>query len=295
MALKDLFSFKTVPFEEVATVEGENLRKIMIEGNSSDIDVIPGETDSIEIKLSGEISEKLVDSVSLKASRVNDTLMIEVKRKHSTFQFGVTIQSLSLEVQVPQRMYESLFIYTASGDISVHGIEAKDVECKASSGDIKLKSVNQPDYIKLSSSSGDILLADAKAKKLKLKSSSGSIVTRKANWASSTITSSSGEIDVDSFTGQLRADSSSGDIQIYSESLSGDLDVESSSGSVNIEFLEEPQSVFLDYKASSGEGDVQLIGMDFEEKKESKIVGTKGEGQYSIKVRTSSGDFSLKA
>lgn len=105
--------------------------------------------------------------------------------------------------------------------------------------------------------------------------------------------SSSGDLSLDSVNAvymQLR--SSSGDIQV--SRFSADLiEFRASSGDIGILLSDWPSGLDLDFRSGSGDGRVGLEGFEYETDKSNRIVGKIGEGKIKMKVRTSSGDFSL--
>lgn len=92
---------------------------------------------------------------------------------------------------------------------------------------------------------------------------------------------------------EMKAQSSSGNVDVSHESLAGNLTAHTSSGDVTFLFEEEPQSFILDYQSSSGEERIQLDGIHYERRAEHEVKGYKGEQKYQILVETSSGDFTL--
>ncbi|UAK17007.1 DUF4097 family beta strand repeat-containing protein [Sporolactobacillus terrae] len=50
----------------------------------------------------------------------------------------------------------------------------------------------------------------------------------------------------------------------------------------------------MDYRGSSGDGSVRIKDMLYEEKSDHRIVGKKGDGRYTVRVQTSSGDFKFR-
>ncbi len=55
----------------------------------------------------------------------------------------------------------------------------------------------------------------------------------------------------------------------------------------------EADSFTLDFKAKSGDGEIDVPGFMFEEKIGNRFVGQIGDGKSSITVRVTSGDFQL--
>jgi lia operon protein LiaG len=192
-----------------------------------------------------------------------------------TFHFGFVIMSLDLVIQVPEKEYESMILTSSSGDIRIKDVKAVEMETEISSGDIIVEGVTVASAYKLETSSGDIRVKDTKADTFDLHASSGDII-------------------LENLEGNINVETSSGDIEIENKAVNGNILAEASSGDVSITNQETPKSLSIDFKGSSGDGTVNLEGVSYEEKSEDTIIGKIGNGEYELKVRTTSGDFQLK-
>ncbi|MCO7125828.1 DUF4097 domain-containing protein [Sporolactobacillus shoreicorticis] len=149
--------------------------------------------------------------------------------------------------------------------------------------------------VSAATSSGDLTMRDTHVKgKLNANTSSGDVRLIRSSADEMRLLTHSGDITVTDYRGNLDASARSGDIDLTSDELVGDLNLETSSGDVMIALGGEPDSVSVYYQGSSGDGSVHLKDMLYEEKSDHCIIGKKGEGKYKIKVRTRSGDFRLR-
>lgn len=172
----------------------------------------------------------------------------------STVNFGISFQDLNLEIAVPKKQLNNLTINSSSGDVQVEGLKAKEMELKLSSGDIHFKNVQSPHI---------------------------------------NIRTSSGSVEGEKVKGDLSVGTSSGDIDLSKHSLNQNVDVHSSSGDIRIQASEEPSSLYVQFDSSSGEAEIDFP-MQFSSMDESHVKGTVGEGEHTVQVNTSSGDFELR-
>lgn len=250
------FSLDTYNVSEKVVVNNKDFSKIEIDLSSSDLTVLPTTEKEITVELNGKISKKLKKKIKLDVKERDNTLKIELKDEDQIkFNIGVMIVDTNVEVYLPEKIYESLKIDLSSGDIEIENIKSKEFILEASSGDI---------------------------------------IVRDLEATINQFHTSSGEIKASNIIGNIAADTSSGDITIQNEEVTGDIKAEASSGNVTVEFEKEPSSLAIQFKANSGEGEVTLDGVSYEEKSENEIRGKIGSGDFKLKVDTSSGDFYLK-
>jgi lia operon protein LiaG len=250
------FSLDTYNVNDKVVVNNKDISKVEIDLSSSDLTVLPTTDKEITVEFNGKISKKLKKKIKLDVKERDNTLKIELKDEDQIkFNIGVMIVDTNVEVYLPEKIYESLKIDLSSGDIEMENIKSKEFILEASSGDI---------------------------------------IVRDLEATINQFHTSSGEIKASNIIGNIAADTSSGDITIQNEDVTGDIKAEASSGDVTVEFKEEPSSLAIEFRASSGEGEVTLAGVSYEEKTENKIKGKIGSGEFNLKVDTSSGDFYLK-
>jgi lia operon protein LiaG len=250
------FSLETYNVHDNVVVQNSDISSIEINISSADLMLHPSGENEIIVEMNGKISKKLKKKLKLDVQESGNKLTIGLLGEEQIkLNIGVLIVDTRVEVFLPQKIYDSLNIKTSSGDMEIQ---------------------------------------DFKAKETILKTSSGSLMIRDFHGKEHHFQSSSGEIILENVTGDITAESSSGDISIQLENETGDIDAKTSSGDVTIEYRDQPASLNLDFKGSSGDGEILIDGVKFEENSEHKIRGTIGSGDYKLNVRTSSGDFVLR-
>ncbi|MDR6120476.1 DUF4097 and DUF4098 domain-containing protein YvlB [Bacillus sp. SLBN-46] len=126
-----------------------------------------------------------------------------------------------------------------------------------------------------------------------LKASSGDVTAKNISSKELTIQATSGDIAVNGIDAkQISVHTTSGDIDGARVAGFTHLTLEATSGDISLNTRET--SFILDFMSTSGEGEVTVPNFLFEEKTEERIIGNKGEGNHSITVKTTSGDFSFK-
>ncbi|WML50222.1 DUF4097 family beta strand repeat-containing protein [Neobacillus sp. PS3-34] len=289
------FSFDTNNVSDKAVIDNDGIKKLKVDLSSSDVSIHPTTDKEITVELSGKISKKLKKKIKLAVRENGDTAEVSLKNENQIkFNIGVLIVDTNVDIYMPKEMFESIRLETSSGDIAAEGLTAKEISLQSSSGDIAVENSKAEDLFAIQTSSGDISSMKNSGEKLDMKASSGDINVKDQESREAVIQSSSGEIRLRNISGNLAADSSSGDIFIKNKEITGDFNAESSSGDITIEFDKNPSSLAFDFRGNSGEGKVEFGGVKYEEKKENELIGTIGLGEYKLKARTNSGDFTLR-
>lgn len=290
----NFFSSGNVEINESKVVDGDKITSIDIHSSSPNVYLIPSDSDEIIIELTGEVSSKLKNSFSLDVDTSRDKLSVKVNRKSETIRniFGTIVIRTKLEIYVPEKMYDSISINTSSGKIEIEDLHAKSFDLRASSGKIDIENIIAEKDFNARTSSGRIEVSNSEAASLNTSASSGSITLKNIQTSTMNIATSSGSIELSDSMGEITAAASSGRITINNKQLNGNISVATSSGRVEIN-VQDLSSAIVDFKASSGRGNVSVPGMTFEEKSNNLIYGKIGSGDYKIKVRTSSGGFNL--
>jgi DUF4097 and DUF4098 domain-containing protein YvlB len=164
-----------------------------------------------------------------------------------------TNMSAHLDISVPQKLYKQLDAKTASGNIKIENLQIDQLKAHAASGDISISDIFSKDI---------------------------------------NVNVSSGDIYAENVEGDIKTDTSSGDTYLLLNTIDHDIEMEAASGDIKVEVRNEPNDFTLDYAGSSGDGKVSLP-MNYDVKTDDEIRGKAGSGKHMLKVRTSSGDFSL--
>ncbi|MGD6776800.1 DUF4097 family beta strand repeat-containing protein [Sutcliffiella horikoshii] len=286
------FNFSTSPIEQEETVDGSEAENIEIRATSADIKVVSVEREDIYAKLSGDVSEKNKGKYKLIVKEVDGTIQIEVVQPNMEFQIGTNITSLKVEIEVPEKTYTELSTISTSSDIQMSGLQVDSLRTEVTSGDIMVENITIKDSYSIELTSGDVRIENTVAKNITIEGTSGDI-TFKEVLSDLQVDTTSGDINVWGVEGNVDVETTSGDIEIDNKRVTGNLEVEVTSGDVRVKFDQNPSSLAVDFKGRSGKGTVNLDGMQYKEKSERNIEGQIGDGEFLLKVRTTSGDFRL--
>ncbi|UHA60698.1 DUF4097 domain-containing protein [Metabacillus litoralis] len=274
-ATTDVFSLEMKDILQEEEVKGTEIQQIEVGTSSTNIKMVPSKGDSIKVKLTGKVSEKLKDKYKLVVTEEGDTVNIDVENQDLYFYVGFSFIELNLEIEVPEKEYQSLVVESSSGDIDISQLKVEEFRTEASSGDITIDQISVSTNNKMEASSGTIHVKNSSASVFDLGASSGDIILQNVD-------------------GHVEAETSSGSIELNNKQVTGNINALASSGDVIVQFDESPKSLAVDFTGSSGEGVIELEGFSYEDKSENIINGKIGSGEYELKVRTSSGDFQLK-
>jgi lia operon protein LiaG len=287
---------KTEEFYWNKTVQGNDIEVLNIDTSSTEVILSAGSEEDIKMELKGEISSKLKENVQVEVTQSGRSLNVKViVERNSGFSFGMEVIKLALMLEVPQKLYEKIIVETSSGGINAKDLEGKEVKFKASSGEVDASGIKAHIEFKSKAKSGGILLNGIEAPAIFAKANSGTLILQNLISEDIQAKASSGRIIAKKWTGSFSAETNSGGIDLHSPELTGNIDAEASSGDVMLFFDKKPESFTIDFSGSSGEAQMEMKGVEFEEKTDHRISGKMGDGKYTIRVKTSSGDFDFRA
>lgn len=209
-----------------------------------------------------------------------DTLVISMNNSGIDFSSWINWimsrgQNTTVNVSVPDKVYEKLTIGMTSGSAESVGVSAKNVELSTTSGSLK--------YIQ----------PDITTDSLTIKTTSGSITALNAATKSYDIRATSGDINVSSLTGTGNIRVSSGDLQIGFKELTGDCYVNMTSGDVALGL---PWDTSANIHCSKTSGDVVMTTFDGTETNSVDVESgdiVLGSGGNKINITLTSGDIEL--
>ncbi|UNK16096.1 DUF4097 domain-containing protein [Paenibacillus sp. N3/727] len=288
------FSFDTKEINGEQTFDANDFRHLNLRTGSSDIHFVQGNADQIKVRLHGKVSPQIAEQVKLKAEPNGDTLVLGVDVPQG-IDLGVRVMNIDLTVELPEKQWASAGIESGSGDIEIAQMQGDSVIIKASSGDVKVQQV-RADEITVHTGSGDIKAEEIDAESIALESGSGDISAERYKASMLNFQSGSGDVELKDGESGIQGKTGSGNIRLDADQLIHDAELRSSSGRVTVDLVKEPSSLKVDFEGSSGKGDMQWDGMRYEtnDKDKNQLKGTFGSGGVVLKVRTSSGDFTLK-
>jgi len=156
-----------------------------------------------------------------------------------------------LDVYIPQDYTGNIDIDAVSADVDISNLDINDFKCKTVSGDLRIEFLGS-DSLTLNTTSGDLNIVD--------------------------------------FSGNLEADSVSGDINVEYRIFDNNIDIKTISGKVKID-LPQNAEFYLKTNTVSGEVVARFPITIISFNKMNQLEGTVGTGDNSIIIDTVSGDI----
>ena len=158
-----------------------------------------------------------------------------------------------LDVYIPQDYRESIIIDTVSADVDISNLDINNFQCETVSGDLRIESLGSDNL---------------------------------------TFNTASGDVDIVDFSGNLKADSVSGDIDVGYRVFDNNVDIKTISGKVKID-LPQYAEFYLKTNTVSGEVVAKFPITIISFNKMNQLEGTVGTGDNRIIVDTVSGSIYL--
>jgi lia operon protein LiaG len=254
------FSMKSITLEESHVISAKKIAELNINTLSTDVELLPHNKEDIIVELNGQVSEKMKDAYQLTVEENDDVLNVKLDRKSKpSFSVFAINKGVTLTVLIPEKKYDEIVIESKSGDVNVEDLTADHMLFKAASGDMVVENLSARD-ITIQTTSGDTFANGISADVLNMEAVSGDMTGEKLTAVS-----------------EMTLQAKSGDIILNTT----------------------VEAYTLDFEGTSGDGIVKVPGFLYKEKEEDRINGTFGddatdEGILIIKVRTTSGDFTLE-
>lgn len=230
----DVRRLNTVQFETKTYPVQESFRHIDIHDVDCDVRLLPAADGQCKVVCTE--SDRIINTVEVQ----NDTLTItrrDTRRWYERISFWWG-GGLTLTVYLPEQEYQTLFLKTVSGDISVPD-DFTFTQAEASS------------------TSGDILFLARTAGGLTVTSTSGEIETGNASGGDVRVTTTSGDIRLSGVTArELNVKTTSGEIELKSVVAEHGADVRSTSGDVEFDRFD---AASIRIKTVSGEVEGNLL------------------------------------
>ena len=159
--------------------------------------------------------------------------------------------NVALDVYIPLDYMDNINIDSVSAGIDISNLNINNLQCKTVSGDLRIESLGS-DNLTLNTTSGDVNMMD--------------------------------------FSGNLKADSVSGDINVGYRVFDNNIDIKTISGKVKID-LPQDAEFYLKTNTVSGEVVAEFPLKIISFNKMNQLEGTVGKGDNSIIIDTVSGDI----
>ncbi|TMV52856.1 DUF4097 domain-containing protein [Paenibacillus mesophilus] len=267
-------SLSTSKIDISESYDADAYQNIAIDVSSSDVNVVRGSSDRIEVRVHGKTSTNYSDEIGLRAEPKGGTLKLGIDKPERK-QFGFVIHSVTMTVELPEKRWNEIKVKVGSGNVDVAKINGKSIEAETSSGNVKLSA--------------------SEAKTIELKTGSGNVQADGFKADTFTFDTKSGTVKLKDGAAKVKGETGSGDIRIEFPELLHDTSLSTGSGNVTIELDREPKSMTVDWRLGSGKASIGWKGLNGMEKSEDgkSGKGTFGNGDTTLKVVTGSGNITM--
>ncbi len=261
---------ETHNIDEEKVIDIGNKEKISISGVLCDINVITEDRDNIKAHLYGSVTA----AISPKLEARDNVNEVKIVSKWPALNVGsIGPNDLNLDIYIPNT-YDNY------------------LELNVISGNINLKEMNKLISLSIETVSGDIEFSDINLEECNLKSISGDLDIKNLYSNETNIKTTSGNVRLKGFSGELISNTISGNISVEYIDFSNDIKMDSVSGRIIIDLPDDSEFTLKTHTVSGKMKCDFPIVLNGESDKHD-INGEVGNGKYSIKLETTSGDIKI--
>ena len=306
----DFTRLNTIQYETNTYSVEQPFSHLRVEGAECDIRLVPAQGSACRV-ICAE-AEQVSHTVEVRDGTL--TVIRQDQRKWYE-QFGFHWGRMEITVELPQQTYDSLYLKTLSGDISVpEGFSFSQAEVRSTSGRIGYAAATQGSLL-LKTTSGDLTARGLTTENLEARSVSGDVeleqieaetIITEAPSGGITIRSAQvrGQVSAETVSGAIkleqlncqsvRAHASSGDLRLTSAAAAGPMELKTVSGGIKLEHSDAER-----LSITSTSGDVSgtlLTGKLFTTRTTSGTVRVPGSTLDAglCEITTTSGDIRIE-
>ena len=250
VSFRDRNNFEGNSIDEVKTFNIYQLKEIYIHSVSSDVSVFSTDEEDVKIHFYGRSALKSEKALPKLITNLEGS-KLKIEIEYPKVLFSWAASDILLDIYIPRDYRDNVIIDAVSAEVDISNLDINNFQCKTVSGDLRIESLGS-DNLTLKTTSGDVNLMD--------------------------------------FTGNLKADSVSGDIDVRYRVFDNNIDVKTISGKVTID-LPQNAEFYLKTNTVSGEVVAKFPITIISFNKMNQLEGTVGTGDNSIIIDTVSGDI----
>ena len=237
--------------------------KVIVNSENSSIVVNAGPEEEVNVKA----TLRGTDRLDYEINQEGDTITIKIEVDTTWLSWG---RGASADIAITSPVNTEVEIDTSNGSIELDGIEGA-VSTKSTNGRIVLENVK-----------GD-LNAETTNGRIKVDTLEGAAVLKSSN----------GSADVQNIVGEIDIETSNGRISFSGELIPGGNNRLVTSNGAVVAKLQGNPSVSLDAETSNGDVESELA-ITVTSMGDDRLVGTIGDGEADLYIRTSNGDVTIK-
>ncbi|WP_077214696.1 DUF4097 family beta strand repeat-containing protein [Bacillus dakarensis] len=242
----------------------DEIKTIELDVSGVNVNILPESRKNLEVNLDGKGNVQI--------HKDKDTIAITYEK--NWLQWFPFFNRGDVKVFIPEDYNQELDVEIGSGNVHLIG-----------------KSSSQPyelDKLAIDMSSGKAALKNLSVKEFEHDGSSGHLSINSLTADKSDIDISSGSIFIGEYTGALKADLSSGKLEVKMKELADSVQVDVSSGSV---FLDLPDDADFTLNGESTSGNISCeFPLEIIKQDQRTLEGSHGKGTHPIEIEVSSGN-----
>lgn len=247
---RDRNNFEGNSIDEVRTFGIDQLKEVYIHTVSSDVSVFPTDEEDIKIHFYGRSALKSEKALPKLITNLKGN-KLKIEIEYPKVLFSWAAADVLLDIYIPRDYRDNVIIDVVSAEVDISNLDIDNFQCKTVSGDLKIKSLDSDNL---------------------------------------TLKTVSGDVNIMNFTGNLKADLVSGDIDVGYKFFDNNVDIKTISGKVTIA-LPQNAEFYLKTNTVSGEVVAKFPITMISFNKMNQLEGTVGTGDNSIIIDTVSGDI----
>lgn len=247
---RDRNNFEGNSIDEVRTFDIDQLKEVYIHTVSSDVSVFPTDEEDIKIHFYGRSALKSEKALPKLITNLKGN-KLKIEIEYPKVLFSWAAADVLLDIYIPRDYRDNVIIDVVSAEVDISNLDIDNFQCKTVSGDLKIKSLDSDNL---------------------------------------TLKTVSGDVNIMNFTGNLKADLVSGDIDVGYKFFDNNVDIKTISGKVTID-LPQNAEFYLKTNTVSGEVVAKFPITMISFNKMNQLEGTVGTGDNSIIIDTVSGDI----
>jgi DUF4097 and DUF4098 domain-containing protein YvlB len=268
-----------VSTNEFITIQDDRFINVDIDVQHGALFIRPSDSSVTTAELIGS-NEKL----KLTAEIVGNTLFIRLKSlRHWLLLFNLNMKSVTLNVFIPKKLYQSVAMKTDNGRISAEKLLCKKISVNTDNGKIQLKEIAAT-TLTAETDNGRIEIGKLQVDHLRTKTDNGRIEMRHVDADSIVAESGNGRIELEHVTGSIIGSTDNGRITLLTDSLDRNIDLQTDNGSIVIQSSSKPTSVSIHTKTGHGKIDV------FGERNSRTVIGA---GEHTIRLKSDNGRITV--
>lgn len=218
---------------------------------------------------------------------VNRTLVISLTEETKSWGiFSITrgMNTPTLTVELPDRLYEKIQISSEHGRITGERLAATEFEAETDNGSINFSRIGAGNF-KATSENGDVRLNSIQAKNIEVETENGKLVLHDIQSGNVKATSANGAIAMKEIDGVVHAQTDNGRIHLVADNLDRAIELETDNGAILLETRKQPENATI--RAEVDWGSISVFGS-----KNAKTIF--GSGQHPIDLQSDNGSITVK-